>query len=415
MNSKSSLKETIINETWYFWDFGWAYLPEVLIPIMKDVEKAFFDIKDNKEFLEELKDLQKNYIWRPSPLIHAKRLSEILWWAQIYLKNEWCNHTWAHKINHCIWQALIAKHLWKKRIIAETWAWQHGIATASICAKLWLECVIYMWEKDYDRQRPNVIFMELAWAKVIPITSGNKTLRDAVNASIKDLINHSDTSYYLLWTACGPHPYPSMNVFFQKVMSEELKIQTKAINISPDYLIACLGWGSNSLWFFYEYLDDLQVNCIGVEAWGKWIKTWKHAARFTQKKIAYAEWFKSYFLQDTEGQILDSYSISAGLDYSWVSPQVSYLEQIGRVMIDSATDNEALNAVSECMRLEGILPALESAHWIAYALSLAPQLPKEKNIICNISGRWEKDLFITAPKFNGEFLNYLSSYLKNYE
>ena len=212
------LKDIIINKDWHFWEFWWRYIPELLIPIIDEVNEAFFKLKDDSEFLSRLKDLYKNYIWRPSPLIFAENLTKKLGWAKIYFKNEWVNHTWAHKINHCVWQALIAKYLWKTRIIAETWAWQHGLATASICAKLWLECIIYMWKKDYDRQRPNVIYMELAWAKVIPVFEWNQTLRDAVNSALKDLLNNSENSYYLLWTACWPNPYPSMNVFFQKII-----------------------------------------------------------------------------------------------------------------------------------------------------------------------------------------------------
>jgi len=410
------LKEIIINKKGYFWEFWWRYVPELLIPIIDELRDAFFELKNNKKFTYELKSLYKNYIWRPSPLIYAWNLTDKLWWAKIYFKNEWLNHTWAHKINHCVWQALIAKYLWKTRVIAETWAWQHWLATASICAKLWLECVIYMWEIDYNRQRPNVYYMELAWAKVIAVKEGNKTLRDAVNAAIKDLVNNTHNSYYLLWTACWPNPYPSMNVFFQKIIWEEVKKQLKSYDeLLPDYLIACVWWWSNSLGLFYDFLDDKSVKIIWVEAWWKWIDTWKHAARFSNKKVWVVEGYKSYFLQNDDGQVLDSYSISAGLDYSWVSPQLAYLETIWRIKMTNASDNEALDAIKILMQTEWILAAIESAHWVAETIKIASTLSKDKIIVCNLSWRGDKDLFITAPKFDDKFLEFLKNYIKNYE
>jgi len=412
------LKNIIINESWYFWEFWGRFVPELLIPIMDEIRDSFFQLKTDPVFLSELKNLYKNYIWRPSPLVYAQHLTEKLGWAKIYFKNEWLNHTWAHKINHCVWQALVAKYLWKTRIIAETWAWQHGLATASICAKLWLECVIYMWKKDYERQRPNVYYMELAWAKVISVNNGNQTLRDAVNAAIKDLVNNTTDSYYLLWTACGPNPYPSMNVFFQKIIWEEIKtqlIEQEKNKILPDYLVACVWWGSNSLWMFYEFLDDNEVKMIGVEAWWKWIRSWKHAARFIDKKVWVLEWYKSYFLQNNDGQISDTYSISAWLDYSWVSPQLSYLESISRIEMTNITDDEALSAISTLMKSEWILPAMESAHAVAETIKRAQLLSTNKIIICNLSGRGDKDLFITAPKFDDKFLPFLHNYIHNYD
>jgi len=419
------LKNIIINPDWHFWEFWWRYVPELLVPIMDEIKEAFFKLKKDKNFINDLKELHKNYIWRPSPLVYAKNLTEKLGWAQIYLKNEWVNHTWAHKINHSVWQALVAKYLWKKRIIAETWAWQHWLATAAICAKLGLECIIYMWKKDYDRQRPNVIYMELAWAKVIPVFEWNQTLRDAVNAALKDLVNNSENTYYLLWTACWPNPYPSMNVYFQKIIWEEVRkqLQTSPIapllqgegkELLPDYMVACVGWWSNALWFFYDFLDEKSVKLIWVEAWWKWIKSWLHAARFVNKKIWFVEWYKSYFIQDNDWQIKDTYSISAWLDYSWVSPQMAYLENIKRVEMTSATDDETLNAVKTLMQTEWILPALESAHAVAHTIKLAPKLKKEQIIVCNLSGRWDKDLFITAPEFDKKFIDFLNEYIKKY-
>jgi len=406
------LKEQIINKDGHFGGFGWRYVPEPLIPIMDEIKEAFFKLKNDKKFLDELNNLYKNYVWRPSPLVFAENLTKKLGGAKIYLKNEWVNHTWAHKINHCVGQALLAKHLGKKRIIAETWAGQHWLATSSICAKLGLECVIYMWKKDYNRQRPNVYMMELAGAKVIPVMEWSQTLQDAVNAALKDLLNHSYDSYYLLWTACWPNPYPSMNVFFQKVIWEEVRQQ---LDTSPDYLIACVGWWSNSQWLFYEFLDDEDVKLIWVEAGGQGIEKWKHAARFQQKQVGVVEWYKSFFLQNQDGQIQKTSSISAGLDYAGVSPQLSYLEEIGRVEMKYALDEEVLEAVKLLMQTEWILPALESAHALVEAIKLAPTLDKDKIIVVWVSWRGDKDLFITAPKIDEKFIPFLKDYIKKYD
>lgn len=407
-----NLKEIIINKSGYFWKFGWRFIPEPLIPIMDEIKEAFFKLKDDEQFLQDLKDLYENYVWRPSPLVYAKNLTQKLWWAKIFLKNEWVNHTGAHKINHVVWQILLAKYLWKTRIIAETWAWQHWLATASACAKMWLECIIYMGKKDYDRQRPNVFYMELAWAKVIPVFEWNQTLRDAVNSALKDLLNNSDNTYYLLWTACWPNPYPAMNVFFQKIIWEEVK---KQLVVSPDYLIACVWWWSNSQGLFYEFLNDENVEIIWVEAWWTSLEKWKHAARFQQKQVWVVEWFKSLFLQNSDWQVQETSSISAWLDYSWVSPQLAYLESIWRVKMTYARDDEALNAVKVLMQTEWILPALESAHAVAETIKLAPKLDKDKIIVVWISWRWEKDLFITAPKLDKNFVWFLHNYLEKYE
>ena len=407
-----NLKNKIINKSWYFGKFGGRFVPEPLVPIMDEIRDAFFKLKDDEKFLRDLNDLYKNFVGRPSPLVFAENLTKKLWGAKIFLKNEWVNHTWAHKINHCVGQALVAKYLWKKRIIAETWAGQHWLATSAICAKLGLECVIYMWEKDYNRQRPNVYMMELAGAKVVPVKEWNKTLRDAVNAALKDLINNSDTTYYLLWTACWPNPYPAMNVFFQKVIGEEVREQ---LEINPDYLIACVWGGSNSQWLFYEFLDDENVKLIWVEAGWEGIIKWKHAARFQQKQEWVVEWYKSFFLQNKDWQVQDTSSISAWLDYSGVSPQLSYLEEIWRVEMKYALDSEVLEAVKMLMQTEWILPALESAHAVAEAIKLAPTLSKDKIIVIWISWRWDKDLFITAPRLDDKFVLFLKNYIKDYE
>ena len=407
MNLTMNLKEQIINKTWYFWNHWWRFVPETLVPIMDEIREAFFSLKDDPKFLDELHDLYKNYVGRPSPLTYAKNLSQKLWGAQIYLKNEWLNHTGAHKINHCVGQILLAKHLWKTRIIAETWAWQHWLATSAVCAKMWLECIIYMWKKDYDRQRPNVFYMELAGATVIPVHEGNMTLKDSMNAAIKDLVNNSENTYYLIGTACGPNPYPAMNVFFQKVIGEEVR---KQLSVTPDYLVACVGWWSNSQWLFYEFLDDLDVKMIWVEAWWSGVTKWNHAARFQEIQEWVVWWYKSYFLQDKDWQVQETSSVSAWLDYSWVSPQLSYLYDIWRVEMKYAKDDEALNAVRQLMQTEGILPALESAHAVVEAIKLAPKLAKDKVIVVWISWRWDKDLFITAPRMDDKFNDFLKTF-----
>ncbi len=403
-------KDTIISDSGNFWDFWGSYIAEPLIPIMQEIALAFETLKTHTPFLGELQDLYKNYIGRPTPLIHAKNLSQKLWWAQIYLKNEWCSHTWAHKINHVCWQILVAKHLWKKKIIAETWAWQHWLATASACAKMWIPCKIFMGKKDYDRQRPNVYYMELAWAEVIPVYEWQQSLWDAVNAAMRYLVNNSSDTYYLLGTACGPHPYPSMNTFFQKIIWEELE---KQIAQTPDYLIACLGWGSNSLGLFYNYLDNPKIQMIWVEAWGKSPQIWNHAARFIQKQKWINQWYQSYFLQDWSWQIANTHSISAWLDYAWVSPQIAYLHSKKRIDVKSADDAEVLEAFQILMQTEGILAALESCHAVAYALRLAPTLKNTQTIVVWISGRWEKDLFITAPLLDDSFAPYIHNFIKD--
>lgn len=410
-----TLKETIINPSGYFGDFGGAYIPELLRPIMEEISWAFFRLKDDPSFLRDLHMLYREYIGRPSPLVSCYRLSQHLGGGQLFIKNEWINHTWAHKINHCVGQALLAKYLGKTRIIAETGAWQHGIATASICARMGIECVIYMGAKDYNRQRPNVYAMELTWAKVIPVHTGSATLRSAITAALQDLIAHADESYYLLGTACGPAPYPSMNVFFQKIIGEEVRWQfQEKIGTKPDILIACVGGGSNSLGLFYDFLDDANTRLMGVEAGWKWIDTGEHAARFADGKTWVTQWFKSIFLQTPEWHIRETSSISAGLDYAGVSPQIAYLQSINRIEMFAMTDNEALEAVRTLMQYEWILPALESAHAVAHAIKILPTLPRNTNVVVNLSGRGEKDLFITTPYFDSKFIPYLNTYVQSH-
>lgn len=371
-------------------------MPEMLRPIMDDLTKAFFKFSLNGDFLASLKHLYENYSGRPTPLYFCENLTKELDGAKIFLKNEGLNHTGAHKINHCLGQGLLAKKMGKKRIIAETGAGQHGLASATVAAKLGLKCTVYMGLKDYLRQRPNVFWMEQLGAEVIPVESGGQILRDAINAALRDLISNPIETHYLLGTVCGPHPYPSMNTFFQKIVGEEVR---KQLGKSPDYLVACVGGGSNAMGLFYEFLDDRNISMIGVEAGGKGIKNGKHAARFQGGKVGVVEGFKSYFLQNMDGQISETHSISAGLDYSGVGPQLAYLHDIGRVNFTYALDKEVLVAYKTLARTEGILAALESCHAVAQVIKLAPKLSKNKVIVFNCSGRGDKDLFIVTEKF----------------
>lgn len=410
---KINLKKYLLNPGGHFGDYGGAYVPELLLPIMKDLAKTFLEAKKDKNFLKELHDLYENYAGRPTPLLFCKNLTEHLGGAKIYLKNEGMLHTGAHKINHCLGQALIAKRMGKKRLIAETGAGQHGLATATVAAKFGMECTIYMGAKDYHRQRPNVFWMERLGAKVIPVTTGGQILKDAINAAIGDLIASPDDTHFLLGTVCGPHPYPVMNTFFQKIIGEEVRKQLqKKEEKLPDYLVACVGGGSNAIGLFYDFLEDPSVKMIFVEAGGKGIKkegnSYTHAARFQAGKPGVVEGFKSLFLQDKNGQIAGTQSISAGLDYSGVGPQHVYLKEVGRTQASYALDEEVLKAYELLARKEGIFAAMESSHAIAEVVKLAPQLSKEKIIVVNCSGRGDKDLFITTKHFDKEnFKNFL--------
>lgn len=387
-------KKTLINKDGHFGQFGGRYVPELLVPIMDTLRDEFFAAIENPEFMEELHGQYKNYIGRPSPLYHCKNLTAQLGGAEIFLKNEGLNHTGAHKINHCLGQGLLAKRMGKKRIIAETGAGQHGLATATICAKLNLDCTVYMGKKDYIRQAPNVFWMEKLGATVIAVEEGGQILRDAINAALRDLITDPENTHYLLGTVCGPNPYPSMNTFFQKIIGEEVR---KQCPVTPDYLVACVGGGSNAMGVFYEFTDDPDVQMIAVEAGGKGVDGDEHAARFQGGSVGVAEGFKSMFLQNEDGQLKETHSISAGLDYSGVGPQLAYLEEEGRLKFTYATDDKVLEAHQMLASTEGIFPALESAHAVAEAIKLAPTLSPEKTIVINCSGRGDKDIFILNP------------------
>lgn len=400
-----SLKKYILNKTGHFGKYGGSYIPELLIPIMEELKTAFYKAIRDQRFKNELKNLYQNYSGRPTPLYFCKNLTKYLGGAQIFLKNEGLNHTGAHKINHCLGQALLAKQLGKQRLIAETGAGQHGLATATVAAKFGLDCTIYMGIKDYQRQLPNVFFMERLGAKIVPVKYGGQILRDAINEALRDLMTHPNDTHYLLGTVCGPHPYPVMNTYFQSIVGHEVRRQLfSQTGRPPDYLVACVGGGSNAMGLFYEFLDDENVKMVGVEAGGKSIsegnRKCQHAARFQTGKIGVVEGFKSYFLQNRDGQIKETYSISAGLDYSGVGPQIAYLKDIGRIRMNYSLDQNVLKAYELLAQQEGIFAALESCHALAEVIKLAPKLNQNKIIVFNCSGRGDKDLFIVSKKFN---------------
>mgnify|MGYP002629758399 CR=1 FL=1 len=396
-------KRTLMNPDGHFGSFGGRYVPEVLVPIMDDLRDVFFEAIEDEFFVNQLRGFHKNYLGRPTPLYHCKNLSQKVGGAQIFMKNEGLLHTGAHKINHCIGQALIASRMGKKRVIAETGAGQHGLATATVCAKFGLDCTVYMGAKDYARQRPNVFWMEQLGAQVIPVKEGDQTLRDAINAALRDLIANPEETHYLLGTVCGPNPYPVMNTWFQKIIGEEVREQIiEQTGGLPDYLVACVGGGSNALGLFYDFFDDPGVNMIGVEAGGKGIDGLEHAARFQGGSVGVAEGFKSYFLQNKDGQLSSTHSISAGLDYAGVGPQIAYLKDSGRVKFSFAVDAEVLTAYKLLAQTEGVFAALESSHAVVEVIKLAATLSVEKTIVFNCSGRGDKDLFIVSKALNDQ-------------
>ncbi len=398
----------------HFGKYGGRYVPEMLIPALEQLGKTYELAKKDKVFRKEFNDLLENFAGRPTPLVFAKNLSEKLGGAKIYLKNEGLNHTGAHKITHCIGQGLIAKRLGKTRLIAETGAGQHGVATAAVAAKLGFSCTVYMGEVDMDRQRPNVFLMEQLGAKVVPVTFGSRTLKDAVNAAIKDWIENVKNTHYLLGSVVGPHPFPTMNRDFQSIVGKEIKQQLQKREFKlPDYVIACVGGGSNAMGAFYNFINKKSVKLIGVEAGGRGKKIGDHAVRFFGGSVGVVEGYKSYFLQDADGQLQKTHSISAGLDYPGIGPELSFLHDKKRVEFVSISDKESLQAVKTLSRLEGIIPALESAHAVAYALKLAPKLSKDKVIVVNLSGRGDKDIFILTKAFKDKkFYKFLEDFIK---
>ncbi len=381
----------------HFGLFGGRYVAETLMPLILDLEKAYREAKADPAFKAQMDDLMKNFVGRPSPLYFAERLTGHFGGAKIYLKREELNHTGAHKINNCIGQILLAQRMGKKRIIAETGAGQHGVATATVAARFGLECVIFMGETDIERQKPNVFRMNLLGARVVPVQSGARTLKDAMNEALRDWVTNVDSTYYLIGTVAGPHPYPELVRDFQSVIGIETREQMLAAEGRlPDTLVACVGGGSNAIGLFHPFLDDESVAMTAVEAAGRGIETGQHAASISAGSLGVLHGNRTYLLQDDDGQITEAHSISAGLDYPGVGPEHGYLNDVGRVQYVSATDREALDAFQLCCQLEGIIPALESSHALAHVAKVAPALPRDHLIVVNLSGRGDKDIFTVA-------------------
>ena len=386
-----------------FGKFGGRFVAETLMPLLLDVEKNYEIAKKSKSFIKNLHYYFNNYVGRPSPLYLAKRISKEVGNVKIYFKRDELNHTGAHKINNCIGQILLAKQMGKKRIVAETGAGQHGLATATVCALFNLKCVVYMGSLDIKRQAPNVFKMKLLGAEIIPVESGTATLKDAMNEALRDWVSNVDDTFYVIGTVAGPHPYPMMVRDFQSIIGKEAKKQIlKLENKLPDYLVACIGGGSNALGLFYPFLNHDEVKIIGVEAGGQGINTKKHAASLSKGKPGFLHGNYTYLLQDNDGQIEDAHSISAGLDYPGIGPEHSWLKEVGRIKYFSATDAEALKAFRICSRLEGIIPALEPSHALAFILKNSNKFKKNEIIIMNMCGRGDKDIFSISDKLGVE-------------
>jgi tryptophan synthase beta chain len=377
----------------YFGKYGGTYVPETLMYALRELQEAYAAVRTDESFRDEFRNMLAGFAGRPTPLYYAERLTGKYGKARIFLKREDLCHTGAHKINNVIGQMLLAKRTGKKRIIAETGAGQHGVATATVAAKLGLACIVYMGREDMRRQKPNVNRMELLGARVIPVDSGTKTLKDATSEAIRDWVTNVEDTFYVIGSVVGPHPYPVMVRDFQSVIGNETREQLSLMNIaSPDYLLACVGGGSNSIGLFYPFIEDKDVTMIGVEAAGYGISTGRHAATLTLGRAGILHGSLSYLLQDENGQVLPAHSISAGLDYPGVGPEHSHLKDSGRVRYESVTDEEALDAVHELSRSEGIIPALETAHALAYLPKLMPGTTAREAVVVNLSGRGEKDM-----------------------
>jgi len=385
------------DEKGHFGIYGGRFAAETLMDAIEELGEAYESLKNDAQFQKDYDDDLRHYVGRPSPLYHAKRWSKELGGAQIYLKREDLNHTGAHKINNTIGQALLAKHMGKPRIIAETGAGQHGVATATIAARLGLECVVYMGEVDVARQAPNVYRMKLLGAEVVPVSSGSKTLKDALNEAMRDWVTNVDNTFYCIGTVAGPHPYPMMVRDFQTIIGREAKEQClEQTGRLPDALIACVGGGSNAIGLFHEFLPDLDVEMYGVEPAGLGLDTDKHAAPLSMAKPGVLHGNRMYLMSDEDGQVIEPHSISAGLDYPGVGPEHCFLKDTGRANYVAIKDDEAMEAFHALTRIEGIIPALESSHALAYAMKLAPTMSSDKNIIVNLSGRGDKDINTVA-------------------
>lgn len=393
--------QTVPDNRGHFGIFGGRFVPETLIPALDELEQEYRKAQDDPEFQREFHYYLRHYVGRPTPVTYAERLSEQLGGARIYLKREDLCHTGAHKINNTLGQILLAKRMGKRRIIAETGAGQHGVATATVCARFGFECEVYMGEEDVHRQALNVFRMKLLGAKVVPVTSGTRTLKDATSEAIRDWVTNVRTTHYIIGSVVGPHPYPMIVRDFQSVIGWESRDQMLEMTGKlPDIVLACVGGGSNAMGIFYPFLND-PVRLIGVEAAGRGIDTGEHAATLATGRPGVLHGAASYLLQDDTGQVTPTHSISAGLDYPGVGPEHSYLKDTGRAEYVTATDAEALDALQMLARMEGIIPALETAHAVAYAIKIAPTMPKDSTILINLSGRGDKDVDIVSRALGG--------------
>ncbi|WMW79029.1 tryptophan synthase subunit beta [Undibacterium cyanobacteriorum] len=388
----------------HFGIFGGSFVSETLTHALNELKEAYAKFQQDPEFLREFRYELKHFVGRPSPIYHAKRWSEQLGGAQIYFKREDLNHTGAHKINNVIGQALLAKRMGKPRVIAETGAGQHGVATATICARFGLECVVYMGADDVKRQAQNVYRMKLLGATVVPVESGSKTLKDALNEAMRDWVANVDNTFYIIGTVAGPHPYPMMVRDFQSVIGEECLWQMPEIaGRQPDVVAACVGGGSNAMGIFYPYIDQTEVRLVGVEAAGEGLESGKHSASLTAGSPGVLHGNRTYIMQDENGQVIETHSVSAGLDYPGVGPEHAWLKDSGRAQYETITDEEALQAFHDCCRIEGIIPALESSHALAYAAKLAASLRRDKIVLANLSGRGDKDMHTVAERAGLKF------------
>ena len=388
-----------------FGDFGGRYMPETLMPLVLELEKAWREACEDVRYREAIEHFSRHYIGRPSPLYFAERMTEHLGGAKIYFKRDELNHTGAHKINNCLGQILLAKRMGKRRIIAETGAGQHGVATASVCARFGLPCVVYMGAKDIERQSPNVYRMRLLGCKVVSCASGSASLKDAMNEALRDWVGNVEDSYYLIGSVAGPHPYPEMVRDLQAVIGRETRAQLmEAEGRLPDLLVASVGGGSNALGLFHPFLSETKVRMLGVEAAGKGTQTNQHAATLTKGSLGILHGSMSYVLQDAHGQIQEAHSISAGLDYPGVGPEHAFLKDSGRVEYVAVTDEQALDAFDLCAKLEGIIPALEPSHALAAVATRAPAMPKDALLVVNLCGRGDKDIF-TVARTRGETID----------
>ncbi len=390
------------DERGHFGVFGGRFVAETLMPLILELERAYEEAKKDPAFAAQIRDLHTHYVGRPSPLYFAERLTERCNGAKIYFKRDELNHTGAHKINNVLGQILLALRMGKTRIIAETGAGQHGVATATACARFGLPCVVYMGAVDVERQKPNVFRMKMLGAEVRPVQSGAKTLKDAMNEALRDWVTNVDSTFYCIGTAAGPHPYPAMVRDFQSIIGTEVRAQMQeAEGRLPDSLVACVGGGSNAIGLFHPFLDDQDIEIFGVEAAGHGLDTPAHAASLAGGRPGVLHGNRTYLLMDDDGQIQEGHSISAGLDYPGIGPEHSWLKDVGRVTYTSATDTEALDAFQLCCKLEGIIPALEPAHALAAVLRLAPQRPRDHLMVMNMCGRGDKDIFTVADHLGG--------------